>query len=413
MKKALAFAIATALVALLSCSVSLAQQTSLKARLFDSYGRLIADDAGGHVDRFALQLQQERDKLGYVMCYGPSGNGSGTASFTLRMISDYLVNARGLDADRLRAVNGGHFKDPFNVLVEFWLVPIGASPPEPRHYENQSDKLTGKLREYIGWDGFADGDDGGPSQGNVTLAGFADVLKAQPDAIAYIVAFNQQNATIGYWRQVAKGDEGDIEAYGIAADRIKIIFGGTLKETASQDDRLSDAKIQLWVLPKDAAIPVKEAKESTPTKSVQIGTFEDYLLKDPEKERHIFQGFADVLRANDELSVCLIARPRSTPLETLLDDEQPEIDPQKLVAKWKTELVDKSGIKEGRVIVISAAADETNEGTIEIWVVPPGGSLPDPYASKENPSPTPFVFLRFGYGPDVLPQTTSSRAAAK
>ena len=140
--------------------------------------------------------------------------------------------------------------------------------------------------------------------------------------------------------------------------------------------------MQLWILPRDAPPPVKEAEtEGTPKKAVQIGTYNDYLLKYPKDERWVFNGFADVLRANEQLSVCLITRPRINVLEEVLPDEPPDIDPLELVDRWKAELMEKAGIKEDRIIVIHATADESREGEVEVWIVPPGADLPDPYAS--------------------------------
>jgi hypothetical protein len=55
-----------------------------------------------------------------------------------------------------------------------------------------------------------------------------------------------------------------------------------------------------------------------------------------------------------------------------------------LVEKWRSELKEKFGIKENRIIVIPAAADESNEGTVDVWVVPHGVALPDPYASLND-----------------------------
>jgi hypothetical protein len=362
-----------------------ARGQELHAQLFDSYGRLIADDAGGHVDNFAVQLEKESDKSGLIVCYGPAGEGSGTANYILEMIKEYLVNARGLESNRLQTLNAGRFKDAFDVSIEFWLIPSGAELPKTRDYDPGLAKLRGKLQEFSDWDGFPDGDGGGPPQGNVTFAAFADVVKAQPNSIAYIVAFNNRNSTIGAWRRVAKREAGELQTYGISTDRIKMIFGGTLKK-GSQDQTPQDAEVQLWLLPKDTPLPLQEAKsEEAPTQSVQIGTFGDYELNDPGRERQAFEGFADVLRANEELSVYIISRPRGAELEKLSADDRPPIDPQKLAGKWKDELTDKLGIKSGRIIVISAVANEFNEGTIEVWIVPRGAVLPDPYRGSDDP----------------------------
>ncbi|MCA1594748.1 MAG: hypothetical protein LC754_19395, partial [Acidobacteria bacterium] len=224
----------------------------------------------------------------------------------------------------------------------------------------------------------------GPYLGNVTLAAFADHLRQQPKTVAYIVAFNVRGATPGTWRRVAKRDASDLEGYGIEANRIKIIYGGIAKKDADEDAQQS--VVQLWILPSDASPPVKEAKpERTPKEAVQIGSYSDYYLKYPDNERWIFEGFADVLRANANLNVCIIVRPRIEGEEVYMAPDEPaDIDTLKLVEKWKSELRVKYGVKESRVIVIPAAAGEFDSGMVQVWVVPPGAALPDPYASNEE-----------------------------
>ncbi len=77
-----------------------AQQTKRIARLVDSYGRMIADDAGAHADNFAVQLEKEPDMDGYIICYGPEGEGSGTANFIIQSQINYFVQIRGMDLAR-------------------------------------------------------------------------------------------------------------------------------------------------------------------------------------------------------------------------------------------------------------------------------------------------------------------------
>ena len=356
------------------------QEGSLKPHLFDSYGRIGYEDLEARLDNFAIELQNMPNVYGYVICYGPEGDGSGTDNTILLGTKNYLVNVRGIDADRIQTIYGGRYKDQLEVLTELWIVPSGANPPEPRHYKSKVKTITGKFTEYEGWDSFADGDVG-PSLGNVTLAAFADVLRQQPDTLAYIVSYNTRGASPGTWRRVATREATDLQGYGIQSDRIKIIYGGIAKKDENEDAQF--ALVQLWVLPRDAPPPVKEAEpEGTPKKAVRIGTYNDYLLKYPNDERWVFNGFADVLRANEQLSVCLIARPRINVLEQdVTPDEPPDIDTLELVDKWKAELMEKSGIKEDRIIVIHAAADESREGEVEVWIVPPGADLSDPFAS--------------------------------
>ncbi len=186
------------------------------------------------------------------------------------------------------------------------------------------------------------------------------------------------------WRRVAKRNVSELQGYGIQADRIKIIYGGIVKGEEGED--VQQAKVQLWILPSDAPPPVKEAKaEINPKEAIQIGSYNGYTLKYSKDERRIFEGFADVLQANERLNVCLIVRPQiGNEGRELAPDEPPDIDPSKLVEKWKSELMEKYKINESHITIIHAAADEVHEGTIEVWVVPPGVALPDPYASPDN-----------------------------
>lgn len=373
---------------LLGSNFVLGQTENPKAALFDSYGTIGYEDLSARLDSFAIQLQNLPDAIGYVVAYGPEGERSGTGEAMLRVQKNYLTNSRGIDEERLQTIYAGRYKDPTEALIQLWVVPGGASPPQPRRYDSKPKTIKGKFSEFDGYDDLAV-DEVGPLLGSVTFAALADVLRQQPRDLAYIVAFNSRGAAPGTWRRVAKRDAADLQERGIETDRIKIIFGGTAKSKQNEDEYPKHASIQLWVLPVDAPPPVKEAKaEPAPKEAVQIGSYSDYQLKSPPDERWVFEGFADMLRANEAVSICIIVRPR-TPAAgqedlPLAPAEPPDIDPLKLVEKWKAELTGKLGVKESRIIVLPATADETNEGTVEVWVVPTGAALPNPYAHPDD-----------------------------
>lgn len=351
---------------------------------FDSYGAISSEDAAARLDNFAIELQNRPDAIGFVISYGPQGDGSGTGNFLLRVTQDYLVNSRGIDPDRIQTIYAGRFKDPATLFTELWILSAGLKPPEPHRYSTKLKKVSGRFTEAEGWDGSGVDECGcGPSFGNTTLASFADLLREQPKDVGYIVAFNMSNATPGAWRRVAKSQAADLQEDGIGSERIKIIYGGTIK---AKKEESANARLQYWILPSDAPPPVKEAKpERTPKDSVRIGAYGQYDLKYPKQERRIFEGFADVLRVDEQLRVYLIVRSEIPSGEKVdLPEEPPDIDEAKLVEKWKSELRDKLGIKENRIFIIHAGADEYKGGTVEVWVVPPGASFPDPYASDEE-----------------------------
>jgi hypothetical protein len=200
------------------------------------------------------------------------------------------------------------------------------------------------------------------------------------------VAFNVGDVTPGTWRRVAKRVVADLQDDGIEAERVKIIFGGKLKGT---EDEYADAKVQYWILPNDAPPPVKEAKpERTPKEAAQIGSYYQFELKSARDERRIFEGFADVLRADAQLRVCFIVRDEIPDAEKqLAPGEAPDIDEAKLVEQWKSELQAKLGIKENRIFILRGGLDEYRGGQVEVWVVPLGASLPDPYAPYQEAMP--------------------------
>ncbi|MDQ6651176.1 MAG: hypothetical protein M3Y84_00355 [Acidobacteriota bacterium] len=371
-----------------SSYLAVAQGVEHKPTAFDSYGAIGSDDASARLDNFAIELQNRPDMIGFVISYGPQGEGSGTGDYLLRVTKDYFINTRGLEPDRIQTIYAGRYKDPREIFTQLWLVPVGASPPEPPHYKTKPKAISGKFSEGDGWDGSGVDECGcGPSFGNVTLAAFGDVLREQRKDIGYIVASNVVVATPGAWRRVAKRDAAELQEDGIQADRIKIIYGGTLK---AKGDEYAQVKLEFWILPADAPPPVKEAKpERTPKEAVQLGSYSQYSLKYPKDERLVFEGFADVLRADEQLSVCIIVRSELPSVEEYVSADEPDVDQSKLVETWKSELQEKFGIKDSRIFIIQAGAREFNGGTIEVWIVPPGASLPDPYESTEDMNEDP------------------------
>jgi hypothetical protein len=361
--------------------------------LVDSYGQINEEDVKARLDFFAIELQRHSDAKAYIVSYGPCGTGSGTASQIVTLQKEYLVNARGIAPEQIEAIVGGRYRDPLDSLTQLWVVPQGASPPEIIDYANGG-PLKGKVAVRDGWDG-------SPEEvglGDAVLAGIADQLARQPNDVVYLAASNYRGSVIGTWRRVANRDAASLKERGVAEDRIKIIFAGTVK-AKDKNDAAELAKIEFWIQPASAAPPVKEAKkESAPKEAVKLGTHTGYLVGDAKEERLMLQGVADLLVANPQLSVCLIVR-SSLPEVTLETEEEPpsaaplpadslpEIEPLKLAERWKDELTKKLGIKANRLIVLPAVASESYDAGVEFWVVPPGVALPDPYAPAAEDDP--------------------------
>jgi hypothetical protein len=394
-----------ALTALQAVAQDLNKEALDTARKFDEFGRVGGCDYGARLDNFVNQLQNEPTQDGYIICYGPEGEGSGTGNFALRVAKAYIVTVRGMDEERIKTIYAGRYKEWNEAATELWIAPHDAAPPEPIRYNTRVETFTGKFAEFDAWDTFTGEEGTGPTHGNVRLASLADILHQQRDTRVFIVAYNKKKGAVpGAWRRVARDIASNFEnGYKVEAERIKIIYAGYREEKKKDEDEGIDAPVfvQLWVLPVDAPPPVAEVKEAEerPSEAVQLSSFSAYQIADEEEARRAFEGFADVLRNDEKLNACLIVRlskksekkpeagetikPDNAPDESS-PNELPKADLMALVEKWKADLVKDYGISEHRLVVTTGEASEWSDGDVETWIVPHGAALPDPEAKDET-----------------------------
>jgi len=363
-----------------------------RARIpFDSWGEINGEDASARLDNFAVQLSNEESATGVLVCYAPEGEGPGTGKFILKLMKEYLVNTRGLPQNRVETIYGGRYKDVAAPFIEAWIVPFGEDLPKTIRYESKLPIQRGKIRDFVRSDEISEISDEcacGPSQGDVKLAALAEAIRNQPSDIVYLVAYNLPASAPGTWRRVAKREIEYVQGFGIDGERIKSVFGGTIKDDSDVEPSASDAKIQLWVLPGSADPPVKAAKdESSPTEAIKLGEYNDHMLRFPDEEKRVFERVADVIQTNRELRICFIVRPSipnpGDPEVPVGPDDPPDPGIVKLIEKWKLDLVGKSHVDNSRVLIIPAAADEENQGSVEVWLLPPGIAVPNPYALRK------------------------------
>ena len=103
-----------------------------------------------------------------------------------------------------------------------------------------------------------------------------------------------------------------------------------------------------------------------------------------ESERAAFEGIVDLLRTHEKLSLALIVRTEIP--DDNVDPKSHRLVSGKLVEKWKAELVKKIGVKESRIFILNGGGT-SDKPLLEVWVVPPGASLPDPNAREEQNAP--------------------------
>jgi hypothetical protein len=115
------------------------------SREFDICRNCSYDDQKARLDNLAVELQNDPSTTTYVIAYGGRASAVGQADRLLARARDYLVTQRGINASRIVIINGG-FREEDN--VELWLVPQGATPPQPTPTVQEGDvRPSGGLRK--------------------------------------------------------------------------------------------------------------------------------------------------------------------------------------------------------------------------------------------------------------------------
>ncbi len=98
------------------------------SRQFDVCCSCSFDDQKARLDNLAVELQADPTTTTYVIAYGGRTSRIGQADLLSSRARDYLVSQRGIDQSRIVVINGGFREED---CVELWIVPSGATPPQP------------------------------------------------------------------------------------------------------------------------------------------------------------------------------------------------------------------------------------------------------------------------------------------
>ena len=98
------------------------------ASKFDEYGAVNTEDEMARLDNFTISLQNIPGATGYIIVYGGRKSRVGDAKAVIKRTLNYLTKMRGMDAARIKAIDGGLKELPSR---ELWIVPEGAPPPKP------------------------------------------------------------------------------------------------------------------------------------------------------------------------------------------------------------------------------------------------------------------------------------------
>jgi len=107
-----------------TCSVQF--PVPVECRKFDEFPAIAYDDEKARLDNYAIELQNDPGSTAYVIVYpGPRGRPGEVQKHTTRVV-DYMVNSRGINAQRIVTLVGPARDE---LMVELWLCPQGARPP--------------------------------------------------------------------------------------------------------------------------------------------------------------------------------------------------------------------------------------------------------------------------------------------
>ncbi len=112
----------------LECSANCSVQFPIpvQCRKFDEFPEIAYNDEKARLDNYAIELQNDPGATAYVIVYpGPRGRPGAVQKHTTRVV-DYLVNSRGINAQRIVTLVGPPRDE---LMVELWLCPQGAKPP--------------------------------------------------------------------------------------------------------------------------------------------------------------------------------------------------------------------------------------------------------------------------------------------
>jgi hypothetical protein len=106
-----------------SCTISPGLAPS--SRKVDEYGDMDFSEEKARLDNLITELEKDPTAQGYVICYGRKGAAAAAARRRCERARDYLAPARA--SSRIVLAEGGSREES---VVELWLVPSGALPPE-------------------------------------------------------------------------------------------------------------------------------------------------------------------------------------------------------------------------------------------------------------------------------------------
>lgn len=383
-------------VALAAVAVSAQEQngTLPRARQVDEFGRLYGCSGGARLDTFAIEMQNEPDSKAYIIAHDAGSRLRGTAHAWGAFFVSYFVEMRGIEASRIVLLDAAEVSGD-DLKMELWLVPPGAEPPTFKPPgKKEARPFKGK---YAGLNVFSDtvfydvdGSDAGSFRDEFIYTAYADLLKKQTEAQGYLVVYSPPGAAPGYWRRAGTREQQKLAGDALNADRLIVINGGAVPvkrrapKVEGEMEEETYGRVELWVGAKEKP-PVKHVEEdSTLTEALLLGT-NSFMWEEKEVADWMLRNLAETMREDKRNVGCIVVYPgdgSGVPTGEHGAD-QPAPDVLKIAESWKATLK-KYGFDEQRVVVLSGPQEDSGMGRLEVWAVPYGAPLPDPFKRTDE-----------------------------
>lgn len=238
-----------------------AQTENSAARKLDEFGDIQISDLKARLDYFASELQKKPDYKGFFLVYRSRRDLPGLSYRYAHRMKGYLLTSRGLEKERVVAVDGGES----NCLTqELWIVPPGTTPtPRTDAYQrNFVDSDSVRKFDELTW-----GDDSAPGVSMGELEAYLTSLQAEPRARAYLIADTGYYIQRGSFKEDGKlrrhsdtyqdppGTANKVltqarrlltKTFHFSPSRIRLMDGGYRKRGA----------LELWIVPRGEHPPI-------------------------------------------------------------------------------------------------------------------------------------------------------------
>jgi hypothetical protein len=248
------------LICLLLTHTIQAQTTIPPAVKFDEFGDIAASDLIARLDSLAVALQNDPTARAFIIVYRTRRDLRGLSNRYAHRMKSYLVDSRGMEAARIVTVDGGAAEC---LTQELWIVPLGATP-KPRadadadvySFSDSAYKFDQHYYHLPPAPIYSSYWSVAPDALNAYLEAFAVVLRKEPRADAYLIAYKSAQFDRPSLARTMLRREKDflVKHLGIKSSRIKTVDGGYRKWR----------EMELWIVPHGEyapfASPVRVAK---------------------------------------------------------------------------------------------------------------------------------------------------------